>query len=145
MSSNDQHAHLNDAPHSLQRRQLLTAALSLGVAPWLQFTCATPAGAVAPVAGDSAPRQQSAGQRRKLGPIEVFPVGLRFDAEEPGQALLVEEGRGERVGGRETPHGITRSSWRAPQVEHGAAVVTFGTPAHRFLKSLKKRRMGCPR
>ena len=76
---------------------------------------------------------------------EVFPVGLRFDAEEPGQALLVEEGRGERVGGRETPHGITRSSWRAPQVEHGAAVVTFGTPAHRFLKSLKKRRMGCPR
>ncbi len=76
MSSNDRHARLNDAPPSLQRRHLLTAALSLGVAPWLLFACVPRAGAVVPVAGDSAPRQQSAGQRRKLGPFEVFPVGL---------------------------------------------------------------------
>ncbi len=48
MSSNDRHARLNDAPPSLQRRHLLTAALSLGVAPWLLFACVPRAGAVVP-------------------------------------------------------------------------------------------------
>jgi len=56
----------------LQRRQLLATAASLGLAPWLLSACASQV--VAPVAG--APRQRTAGPRRKLGPLEVFPVGL---------------------------------------------------------------------
>jgi aryl-alcohol dehydrogenase-like predicted oxidoreductase len=60
--------------HSLQRRQLLTTAASLGIAPWLLSACASQAGAH--VAGDVATRPRSAGQRRKLGAVKVFPVGL---------------------------------------------------------------------
>jgi aryl-alcohol dehydrogenase-like predicted oxidoreductase len=60
-----------------RRRQLLTSAAMLGVAPWLLSACSTAAGAgVAspPSADASAP--SSGGQRRRLGPLEVFPVGL---------------------------------------------------------------------
>ena len=56
------------APH-LQRRHLLATAATLGVAPWLLSACASAADAPA-----VAPK--AAGSRRKLGPLEVFPVGL---------------------------------------------------------------------
>ena len=63
-------SHSNDAqPQQPQRRQLLAAAATLGVAPWLLSACASAATspAVAP---------KAAGMRRKIGPFEVFPVGL---------------------------------------------------------------------
>ncbi|MBK9989095.1 MAG: aldo/keto reductase [Betaproteobacteria bacterium] len=63
-------------PQSLQRRQLMAAAASLGIAPWLLSACASPPAPTAPVAGDPAARQAAPGQRRKLGTLEVFPVGL---------------------------------------------------------------------
>lgn len=54
----------------MQRRQFLTAAATLGVAPWLLSACATsPDGA----RGSSSP---SSATRRHLGPFEVFPIGL---------------------------------------------------------------------
>ncbi len=56
-------------PQGLQRRQLLATAASLGIAPWLLSACASPAGTLA-----SSP--QTAGQRRKLGTLEVSPIGL---------------------------------------------------------------------
>ena len=62
----------SNAPQGLQRRQLLATAASLGIAPWLLSACASQA--AAPVV--DAPRERTAGQRRKLGPFEVFPVGL---------------------------------------------------------------------
>lgn len=61
---------MNDqATRPLQRRQLLATAAALGVAPWLLTACASAADAQG-----SAPK--AAGTRRKLGPFEVFPVGL---------------------------------------------------------------------
>lgn len=56
-------------PQGIPRRQLLATAASLGIAPWLLSACASPA-------GTSAPSPQAAGQRRKLGSLEVSPVGL---------------------------------------------------------------------
>lgn len=66
------------ASHGLQRRQLLATAATLGIAPWLLSACAsqTAATATATVTGGAATRQLAAGQRRKLGSLEVFPVGL---------------------------------------------------------------------
>jgi aryl-alcohol dehydrogenase-like predicted oxidoreductase len=55
------------------RRQLLATAATLGVAPWLLSACASTG------AGGTSARpagQQAAGLRRRLGPLEVFPVGL---------------------------------------------------------------------
>jgi aryl-alcohol dehydrogenase-like predicted oxidoreductase len=50
-----------------ERRKLLMAAATLGVAPWLLSACAgTPA----------AQRAATGGTVRRLGPLEVFPVGL---------------------------------------------------------------------
>ena len=61
-------------PSQPQRRQWLTAAATLGVAPWLLSACATAAdGAAASGASAGAP---AAGARRRLGQLEVFPVGL---------------------------------------------------------------------
>ena len=56
-------------PQQPQRRQLLATAATLGVAPWLLSACASAANtpAVAP---------KAAGSRRKIGPFDVFPVGL---------------------------------------------------------------------
>ena len=70
------HERVPKAPiqHNLQRRQLLTAAASLGIAPWLLSACASRPGAN--VAGEVATRQRPAAQRRKLGAVEVSPVGL---------------------------------------------------------------------
>lgn len=63
-------------PRGLQRRHLLATAATLGIAPWLLSACASQAASTANVAGDAATRQLAAGQRRKLGTLEVFPVGL---------------------------------------------------------------------
>jgi aryl-alcohol dehydrogenase-like predicted oxidoreductase len=65
----------------IHRRQLLTAAATLGVAPWLLSACAGASDASAAPAAGSAPGQGSApgpgsATRRRLGPFEVFPVGL---------------------------------------------------------------------
>src|SRR5688572_33373276 len=48
----------------IHRRQLLAAAAVLGVAPWLLTASSEKAIA------------QPAGARRRLGPLEVFPIGL---------------------------------------------------------------------
>jgi aryl-alcohol dehydrogenase-like predicted oxidoreductase len=53
---------------ALGRRQLLTVAAALGVAPWLLSACAT--------GGRAATSMPSMASRRKLGPLEVSPVGL---------------------------------------------------------------------
>lgn len=60
--------------HNPQRRQLLAAAATLGVVPWLLSACASSATSAASNA--PALRPLAAGARRKLGPFEVFPVGL---------------------------------------------------------------------
>ena len=57
------------------RRQWLAAAAALGVAPWLLTACAAPAGA--PRAAAAGPASGTlAATRRRLGPLEVFPIGL---------------------------------------------------------------------
>jgi aryl-alcohol dehydrogenase-like predicted oxidoreductase len=58
-------------PHQIdkiQRRQLLTAAATLGVAPWLLSARAATSHAPGATAGSAT--------RRRLGPLEVFPIGL---------------------------------------------------------------------
>ena len=65
-------------PHrvdKIHRRQLLTAAATLGVAPWLLSACAGTSHAPRAAAGGPAPSPGSA-TRRRLGPLEVFPIGL---------------------------------------------------------------------
>ena len=65
-------------PHQadkIHRRQLLTAAATLGVAPWLLSACAGMSNAPRAAAGGAAPGTGSA-TRRRLGPLEVFPIGL---------------------------------------------------------------------
>src|SRR5688572_17509105 len=65
----------------IHRRQLLTSAATLGVAPWLLTACAGTSDApAAPAAGSgsgsgAAPAPASVTKRR-LGPFEVFPIGL---------------------------------------------------------------------
>jgi aryl-alcohol dehydrogenase-like predicted oxidoreductase len=52
------------------RRQLLSAAAALGAAPWLLSGCAgTPDASRAAAPGSSS-------AKRRLGPLEVFPIGL---------------------------------------------------------------------
>jgi len=51
---------------SRQRRHLMLTAATLGVAPWLLSACA----------GGLPSGPQAAGTHRRLGPLEVFPVGL---------------------------------------------------------------------
>ena len=52
----------------MSRRQLLVAGVTLGVAPWMLSACV----------GTSDGRRAAAGSamRRRLGPLEVFPIGL---------------------------------------------------------------------
>lgn len=57
-------------PRPLQRRQWLATAATLGMAPWLLSACASTASAERP----ATPQADAA--RRRLGPLEVFPVGL---------------------------------------------------------------------
>lgn len=70
---NTRHAHAETS--GLQRRHLLASAAGLGLAPWLLSACANQATA-SPLGSGSGQHAQPAGQRRKLGPLEVFPVGL---------------------------------------------------------------------
>jgi aryl-alcohol dehydrogenase-like predicted oxidoreductase len=58
---------------TVSRRQLLAAAATLGVAPWLLSACASAGEAIAP---SRAAGPQTVGLRRRLGPLEVFPIGL---------------------------------------------------------------------
>jgi len=57
------------------RRQRLAAAAALGVAPWLLSAYAAPAGAPVAATAGPTPGTRSA-SRRRLGPLEVFPIGL---------------------------------------------------------------------
>ncbi len=54
--------------NKFHRRQLLTAAATLGVAPWLLSACAGTSHSPGTAAGSAT--------RRRLGPFEVFPIGL---------------------------------------------------------------------
>jgi aryl-alcohol dehydrogenase-like predicted oxidoreductase len=60
---------------NVHRRQLLITAATLGVAPWLLSACAGTSGAPRTVTGGPASGPGSAMQRR-LGRLEVFPIGL---------------------------------------------------------------------
>lgn len=62
-------------PDHPQRRHWLTAAATLGVAPWLLSACAQTAGASRADATPPASTTTSA-SRRRLGPFDVFPIGL---------------------------------------------------------------------
>lgn len=68
----DMKAHESD---NIPRRQLLTAAAALGVAPWLLSACGRTSDAPESPASGSAPRPTPAA-RRRVGPFEVFPIGL---------------------------------------------------------------------
>ena len=61
--------------NKIHRRRLLTAAAALGVAPWLLSACAGTSAAPRAAADGPAPGPGSA-IRRRLGPLEVFPIGL---------------------------------------------------------------------
>ena len=56
-----------------QRRQWLATAAALGVAPWLLSACASDARTPENVATGL---PHTTGQRRKLGTLDVFPIGL---------------------------------------------------------------------
>jgi aryl-alcohol dehydrogenase-like predicted oxidoreductase len=58
----------------IARRQWLASAAALGVAPWL--LSATASSAVAAVGTTRSAIPLGAGERRRIGPFEVFPVGL---------------------------------------------------------------------
>lgn len=60
---------------NIDRRKLLTAAAALGVAPWLLSACAGTADAPRAPAAGATPAPGPAA-RRRLGPFEVFPIGL---------------------------------------------------------------------
>lgn len=61
-----------------QRRHLMVTAAALGVAPWVLSACASSAGGPSgpAVTGHLPNPPQATGARRRLGPLEVFPVGL---------------------------------------------------------------------
>lgn len=59
---------------NVSRRRLLTAAATLGVAPWL--LCARPSQADTGATAGPTPDSPTAGPRRTLGALDVFPVGL---------------------------------------------------------------------
>ena len=63
-------------PLSLERRRLLTTAAALGVAPWLLSAVACYAQSPSPAAAAVATRHGSRSQTRKLGALQVYPVGL---------------------------------------------------------------------
>ena len=60
---------------SIYRRQLLTAAAALGAAPWLLSSCSRQSDDPDAGAAGSAPEPALA-TRRRLGPFEIFPIGL---------------------------------------------------------------------
>lgn len=58
-----------------ERRRFLAAAATLGVAPWLLSACASAASTPSTANSKPASGTQSAA-RRRLGPLEVYPIGL---------------------------------------------------------------------
>jgi aryl-alcohol dehydrogenase-like predicted oxidoreductase len=68
-------AHKKHEVDNIHRRQLLTAAAALGTAPWLLAACGETSDAPGTPAANPAPGPGSA-TRRRLGPFEVFPIGL---------------------------------------------------------------------
>ena len=80
-------------PANPNRRHLLGAAATLGVAPWLLSACAQTAGV---------PRTQAtSATRRRLGPLEVFPIGLGVQWHPSGPQGVVDlyQSRTTRQGG----------------------------------------------
>ena len=57
------------------RRQWLSTAAALGVAPWLLSAAAAPTGAPR-TAADGPTADARPASRRRLGALEVFPIGL---------------------------------------------------------------------
>ena len=60
----------------IHRRQWLAAAATLSVAPWLLSACAGATGNDRNAAGDKPASSAPSATRRRLGPLEVFPIGL---------------------------------------------------------------------
>lgn len=60
-------------PADSNRRRLLAAATTLGVAPWLLSACTQTAGAPGATPAKTGPSTSS---RRRLGPFDVYPIGL---------------------------------------------------------------------
>lgn len=60
-------------PTDSNRRRLLAAATTLGVAPWLLSACAQTAGAPGATPAKTGP---STSARRRLGPLDVYPIGI---------------------------------------------------------------------
>lgn len=58
-----------------RRRSLLTAAATVGVAPWLLSACASPSD-MGRAGAASQGLATGPTTRRRLGPLEVFPIGL---------------------------------------------------------------------
>lgn len=75
---------MNHRPTDSSRRRLLAAATTLGVAPWLLSACAQTVGA--PGAAPVAKTGPSTSGRRRLGPLDVYPIGLGVQWH-PGQGL----------------------------------------------------------
>jgi aryl-alcohol dehydrogenase-like predicted oxidoreductase len=69
------HIDSSAVPSTFGRRQLLATAATLGVAPWLLSACAQTTNASRAAAAGGASTAASS-SRRRLGPIEVFPIGL---------------------------------------------------------------------
>lgn len=87
---------MSTIPTDSTRRRLLAAATTLGVAPWLLSACARTAGAPAATAGRS-----TSAVRRRLGPLEVFPIGLGVQWHPSGPQGVVDlyQSRTTRQGG----------------------------------------------
>lgn len=67
---------MNELVDPNPRRQWLAAAAALGVAPWLPSACAaSTTTSTHPAADGPAPDTRSAA-RRRLGPFDVFPIGM---------------------------------------------------------------------
>ena len=81
---------------NIHRRQLLTAAAAVGVAPWLLSGCAGTSDAPgAPAAGAATGQAAASGAgsatRRRLGPFEVFPIGLGVQWHPGGNPQVVND------------------------------------------------------
>ena len=81
---------------SIHRRQWLTAAAALGVAPYLLTGCTgtsdAPGGGAAGSASSAAPaREPATVARRRLGPFEVFPIGLGVQWHPGGSPQVVND------------------------------------------------------
>jgi aryl-alcohol dehydrogenase-like predicted oxidoreductase len=80
----------------IHRRQWLTATAALGVAPYLLTGCTgtsdAPGGGAAGSASGAAPaREPATVARRRLGPFEVFPIGLGVQWHPGGSPQVVND------------------------------------------------------